>query len=285
MYYRFFYLIPFLAQLTFGQVDIFQVKIQSTTKINVPFAGTMSFLNTIDAMEGRYKEEVESKYDRFYTRMAMGGNRIAGKLLINDDQSLVMYNDSKKEYSEQDFQSIRENNGKPSIKDLTRMNPGGGNNSESRDSGSDKGTNENERPRPTIERSVSDELVKINQFMCQKVTTRISSPNGAFTMIEWITDDTLVFSFADKVQQELIESYGGTFTRQPTSDNWLNRLEPKNKYNKIAGKIVKSTMTSYNEKDKPSFSMEMEISLAKKVEIDTSTFKIPDNYRKVDVLE
>ena len=96
MYYRFFYLIPFLAQLTFGQIDIFQVKIQSTTKINVPFAGTMSFLNTIDAMEGRYKEEVESKYDRFYTRMAMGGNRIAGKLLINDDQSLVMYNDSKK---------------------------------------------------------------------------------------------------------------------------------------------------------------------------------------------
>ena len=165
------------------------------------------------------------------------------------------------------------------------MNPGGGNNSESRDSGSDEGTNENERPRPTIERSVSDELVKINQFMCQKVTTRISSPNGAFTMIEWITDDTLVFSYADKVQQELIESYGGTFTRQPTSDNWLNRLEPKNKYNKIAGKIVKSTMTSYNEKDKPSFSMEMEISLAKKVEIDTSTFKIPDNYRKVDVLE
>ena len=44
-------------------------------------------------------------------------------------------------------------------------------------------------------------------------------------------------------------------------------------------------MTSYNEKDKPSFSMEMEISLAKKVEIDTSIFKIPDNYRKVDILE
>ena len=134
--YLAFFFIPFL----FAQSDVDQVEIKTITKIDVPFAGTMTFSNTIHAANGKFKEEVESSFDRFYTRMAMGGNRTAGKIINYDDQSLIMYSESKKQFAAEDFQTIKNNDGTPSLKDVTRMNPGGNND---RDRENDKSNSEN----------------------------------------------------------------------------------------------------------------------------------------------
>jgi len=42
---------------------------------------------------------VESKYEKFYVRMFAGGNKIVGKILSQENQSLLMYNKSEKKYS------------------------------------------------------------------------------------------------------------------------------------------------------------------------------------------
>ena len=283
--YLAFFFIPFL----FAQSDVDQVEIKTITKIDVPFAGTMTFSNTIHAANGKFKEEVESSFDRFYTRMAMGGNRTAGKIINYDDQSLIMYSESKKQFAAEDFQTIKNNDGTPSLKDVTRMNPGGNND---RDRESNKSNSEdkadqnsNERPKPTVERIISKDLEQVNQFTCKKVITKISSSSGVFTMVEWITEDTLILNYADSVQRDLVESYGGTLSPQPSSSSWVSRIEPKKKHEVVNGKIIKSSMTSFNEKGKPSFSMQMEISSAKEVDFNPLMFTVPKNYRKVDELE
>ena len=104
-------------------------------------------------------------------------------------------------------------------------------------------------------------------------------------MVEWITEDTLILDFADTIQRDLVESYGGTLSAQPTSSSWVSRIEPKKKHEVVNGKIIKSSMTSVNEKGKASFSMQMEISSAKKVDFNPLMFIVPKNYRKVDELE
>ena len=128
-------------------------------------------------------------------------------------------------------------------------------------------------------------MEQVNQFICKKVVTKISSSSGVFTMVEWITEDTLILDFADTVQRDLVESYGGTLSEQPSSSSWVSRIEPKKKYEVVNGKIIKSSMTSINEKGKPSFSMQMEILSAKEVDFNPLMFIVPKNYRKVDELE
>ena len=128
-------------------------------------------------------------------------------------------------------------------------------------------------------------MEQVNQFTCKKVVTKISSSSGVFTIVEWITEDTLILDFADSVQRGLVESYGGTLSPQPSSSSWVNRIEPKKKHEVINGKIIKSSMTSINEKGKSSFSMQMEISSAKEVDFNPLMFIVPKNYRKVDELE
>ena len=221
--------------------------------------------------------------------MAMGGNRTAGKIINYDDQSLIMYSESKKQFATEDFQTIKNNDGTPSLKDVTKMNPGGNND---RDRENDKSNSENnadqnsnEEPKPTVERIISKDLEQVNQFTCKKVVTKISSSSGVFTIVEWITEDTLIVNYADSVQRDLVESYGGTLSPQPSSSSWVSRIEPKKKHEVVNGKIIKSSMTSFNEKGKPSFSMQMEISSAKEVDFNPLMFTVPKNYRKVDELE
>ena len=185
--------------------------------------------------------------------------------------------------------TIKNNDGTPSLKDVTRMNPGGNND---RDRENDKSNSENnadqnsnERPKPTVERIISKDLEQVNQFTCKKVVTKISSSSGVFTIVEWITEDTLIVNYADSVQRDLVESYGGTLSPQPSSSSWVSRIEPKKKHEVVNGKIIKSSMTSINEKGKPSFSMQMEILSAKEVDFNPLMFIVPKNYRKVDELE
>lgn len=262
-----------------------QIEIKTITKLDIPYAGKITLSSNIHATNGLYREEVESKYDRFYVRMMAGGNRKAGKLINQLGEVLIMYDIADKEYASEMFEEIRNNSGKPTLKDVTSMTPGGGN----RDNDSESSDNPDDEPeeqiKPTVNRFVSNEFEEINGFKCRKITTRISRDDGFMQMNEWVTTDTAIFIFVNNVEKNLIESYNGTYNKTPSSNDWITQIDPDQNFENISGEVVKSKMEFLDDEGKSSFSMDMEILTAKRVPYDTSKFNLPKTYKLVDELD
>ena len=86
----------FLFSFIFSQSNTQQVEISISTTMDIAYAGKIFLKTTQRASQGLYKEEVESKYEKFYVRMFAGGNKTVGKILSQEDQSLLMYNKTEK---------------------------------------------------------------------------------------------------------------------------------------------------------------------------------------------
>ena len=125
----------------FAQPVFEQIEIKSITRLNIPYAGKITLNSTINAADGLYREEVQSEYDRFYVRMMAGGNKTAGKLINQSKELLIMYDMSDKEFASEEFEDIRNNSGKPTLKDVTNMSPGGGGNRNQNNSNEDRNDN------------------------------------------------------------------------------------------------------------------------------------------------
>ena len=271
-------LFPFL----FAQDNTQQVEINISTTVDFAYAGKI-FLNTTQyASKGLYKEEVESKYEKFYVRMFAGGNKIVGKILSQEDQSLLMYSKSEKKFSEEMFQDIKKNNGVPTLKDVTKMNPRGERGNDN-SSGTTSTTNQAESDRD-ISRLISNNSYDINGFNCQKITTKISDENGSVLIEEWITNDTSLFIFVNNELSSLTASYGGTHTKSGDSSSWIKAIDPNKKITTIPGEIIKSSIVWKNDEGKNTFSMTREVLSAVFSDFNSSEFEISKNFKKVSQL-
>ena len=272
-------LFPFL----FAQDNTQQVEINISTTVDIAFAGKI-FLNTTQyASKGLYKEEVDSKYEKFYVRMFAGGNKIVGKILSQEDQSLLMYSKSEKKYSKEMFQDIKKNNGIPTLKDITKMNPGGERGNEN--SSDTTSITSQAQPDREIARSISNDSYDINGFNCQKITTRISDANGSVLIEEWISNDTSLFIFVNNELSSLTASYGGTHNKSGDSANWIKAIDPNKKITTIPGEIIKSSIVWKNDEGKNTFSMTREVLSAVFSDFNSSEFKISNKFKKVSELD
>ena len=272
-----------LFSFLFAQENTQQVEINISTTVDIAFAGKI-FINTTQyASKGLYKEEVESKYEKFYVRMFAGGNKIVGKILSQEDQSLLMYSKSEKKYSEEMFQDIRNNDGIPTLKDVRKMNPGrGGDNDNSSDTNS---TTSQVEPDREIARSISNNSYDINGFNCEKITTKISDANGSVLIEEWISNDTSLFIFVENELSALTSSYGGTHTKSGDSSSWIKAIDPNKKITTIPGEIIKSSIVWKNDEGKNTFSMTREVLSAVFSDFNSSEFEITKKFKKVSELD
>ena len=272
-----------LFSFLFAQSNTHQVKINISTTMDIAYAGKIFLKTTQYASKGLYREEVESKYEKFYVRMFAGGNKIVGKILSQEDQSLLMYNKSEKKYSKEMFQDIRKNNGIPMLKDVTKMNPSGGRgNDNSSDSTSTTSPVESERE---IARSISNNSYDINGFNCQKITTKISDANGSVLIEEWISNDTSLFIFVENELSYLTSSYGGTHNKSGDSSSWIKAIDPNKKITTIPGEIIKSRIVWKNDEGKKTFSMTKEVLSAFFSDFNSSEFEISKKFKKVSELD
>ena len=276
----------------FAQPVFEQIEIKSITRLNIPYAGKITLSSTINAADGLYREEVQSEYDRFYVRMMAGGNKTAGKLIDQSKELLIMYDMSDKEFASEEFEVIRNNSGKPTLKDVTNMSPGGGgnrnqnNSNEDRDDDNDSNEEESSSDeKPTIERTVSSAYEMVNGFKCKKITTRISRDGGYMQMQEWITPDTSFFIFVNNIEKNVVESYDGSYSKTPSSNDWVSRIDPDRNFEIISGEVVKNTMEMLDEEGETSFSMDMEILSVKRVPYDSLKFTLPEEFKLVDQLD
>ena len=279
--YRFYLLL--FANIVFAQPNFKQVEINISTTMDIAYAGKIFLKTTQLVSDGLYKEEVQSEYEKFYVRIFAGGNKTVGKVINNSKQALIMYDKTKKKYTEELFKDIRENNGIPLLKDVTKMEPGGNNNrSNSSDSSRYEDRNNINRE---IARSISNDFININGFDCQKITTNISDTNGTVQIEEWVTSDTSLFMFVESELISLINSYGGTYSKPRDSSNWIKAIDSNKKIDTIAGEIIKSSIVWKNNEGENSFSMSREVLSAAEVNYNFKEFEISKKFKKVPELD
>ena len=279
--YRFYLLL--FTSIVFAQPNFKQVEINISTTMDIAYAGKIFLKTTQLVSDGLYKEEVQSEYEKFYVRIFAGGNKTVGKVINNSKQALIMYDKTKKKYTEELFKDIRENNGIPLLKDVTKMEPGGNNNrSNSSDSSRSEDRNNINRE---IARSISNDFININGFNCQKITTKISDTNGTVQIEEWVTSDTSLFMFVESKLISLINSYGGVYSKPRDSSNWIKAIDSNKKIDTIAGEIIKSSIVWKNNEGEISFAMSRELLSAAEVNYNFKEFEISKKFKKVPELD
>ena len=285
-----FLIIIFISSNIFSQT---QVVIVEEMLMDVPFAGEIKYKTTKYASDNLYKRDMEIEVGSFLVRMAMGGNKKLGELLDGDSKVRTVYNLKDKEYAQENFQTIIDNDGKPTLEIPFGgpMGGGGGGNSNNDDDNEDEDNGEddeedndedvNEEVSNEVKRVIEKGYEKVGEFSTKKVTTEMTGNRGRVIIEEWFTTDTSLFRYTMDVESKLASAYGGNAQTFPRSFSESMLRSAGHEFESVEGRLVKYNMSPV---DGDGFKMGFEIKKIKKQPFKKSDFSIPTKWKKVDEL-
>ena len=277
-----FLIVFFISSNIFSQT---QVVIVEEMLMDVPFAGEIKYTTTKYASDNLFKRDMEIEVGSFLVRMAMGGNKKLGEFIDGNKKMRTVYDLNEEEYAQENFQTIIDNDGKPTLEIPFGgpMGGGGGGNSNNEENDQDEEdedqVDENE-DNNEVRRVIEKGYEKIGEFSTKKVTTEMMGSRGRVIIEEWFTTDTSLFRFAIDVESKLASAYGGkaqTFPRS-FSESMLRRAG--HEFESVEGRVVKYQMSPI---DDDGFKMGFEIKINKQP-FKKSDFSIPTKWKKVDEL-
>lgn len=285
-----FLIIIFISSNIFSQT---QVVIVEEMLMDVPFAGEIKYKTTKYASDNLYKRDMEIEVGSFLVRMAMGGNKKLGEFLDGDSKVRTVYNLKDKEYAQENFQTIIDNDGKPTLEIPFGgpMGGGGGGNSNNDDDNEDEDNGEddeedndedvNEEVSNEVKRVIEKGYEKVGEFSTKKVTTEMTGNRGRVIIEEWFTTDTSLFRYTMDVESKLASAYGGNAQTFPRSFSESMLRSAGHEFESVEGRLVKYNMSPV---DGDGFKMGFEIKKIKKQPFKESDFSIPTKWKKVDEL-
>ena len=285
-----FLIIIFISSNIFSQT---QVVIVEEMLMDVPFAGEIKYKTTKYASDNLYKRDIEIEVGSFLVRMAMGGNKKLGEFLDGDSKVRTVYNLKDKEYAQENFQTIIDNDGKPTLEIPFGgpMGGGGGGNSNNDDDNEDEDNGEddeedndedvNEEVSNEVKRVIEKGYEKVGEFSTKKVTTEKTGNRGRVIIEEWFTTDTSLFRYTMDVESKLASAYGGNAQTFPRSFSESMLRSAGHEFESVEGRLVKYNMSPV---DGDGFKMGFEIKKIKKQPFKKSDFSIPTKWKKVDEL-
>ena len=277
-----FLIVFFISSNIFSQT---QVVIVEEMLMDVPFAGEIKYTTTKYASDNLFKRDMEIEVGSFLARMAMGGNKKLGEFIDGTKKMRTVYDLNEEEYAQENFQTIIDNDGKPTLEIPLGgpMGGGGGGNSNNEDDQQNEEDEEQvdeDEENNEVRRVIEKGYEKIGEFSTKKVTTEMMGSRGRVIIEEWFTTDTSLFRFAIDVESKLASAYGGkaqTFPRS-FSESMLRRAG--HEFESVEGRVVKYQMSPI---DDDGFKMGFEIKINKQP-FKKSDFSIPTNWKKVDEL-
>ena len=285
-----FLIIIFISSNIFSQT---QVVIVEEMLMDVPFAGEIKYKTTKYASDNLYKRDMEIEVGSFLVRMAMGGNKKLGEFLDGDSKVRTVYNLKDKEYAQENFQTIIDNDGKPTLEIPFGgpMGGGGGGNSNNDDDNEDEDNGEddeedndedvNEEVSNEVKRVIEKGYEKVGEFSTKKVTTEMTGNRGRVIIEEWFTTDTSLFRYTMDVESKLASAYGGNAQAFPRSFSESMLRSAGHEFESVEGRLVKYNMSPI---EGDGFKMGFEIKKIKKQPFKKSDFSIPTKWKKVDEL-
>ena len=284
-----FLIIIFISSNIFSQT---QVVIVEEMLMDVPFAGEIKYKTTKYASDNLYKRDMEIEVGSFLVRMAMGGNKKLGEFIDGDSKVRTVYNLKDKEYAQENFQTIIDNDGKPTL-EIPFGGPmgggGGGNSNNDDDDNEDEDNGEDEEEDKDDDEEVNNEVKrvieqgyeKVGEFSTKKVTTEMTGNRGRVIIEEWFTTDTSLFRYTMNVESKLASAYGGNAQAFPRSFSESMLRNAGHEFESVEGRLVKYNMSPV---DGDGFKMGFEIKKIKKQPFKKSDFSIPTKWKKVDEL-
>ena len=285
-----FLIIIFISSNIFSQT---QVVIVEEMLMDIPFAGEIKYKTTKYASDNLYKRDMEIEVGNFLVRMTMGGNKKLGEFLDGDSKVRTVYNLKDKEYAQENFQTIIDNDGKPTLEIPFGgpMGGGGGGNSNNDDDNEDEDNGEddeedndedvNEEVSNEVKRVIEKGYEKVGEFSTKKVTTEMTGNRGRVIIEEWFTTDTSLFRYTMDVESKLASAYGGNAQTFPRSFSESMLRSAGHEFESVEGRLVKYNMSPV---DGDGFKMGFEIKKIKKQPFKKSDFSIPTKWKKVDEL-
>jgi len=285
-----FLIIIFISSNIFSQT---QVVIVEEMLMDVPFMGEIKYKTTKYASDNLYKRDMEFEIGSFLVRMAMGGNKKLGEFIDGDSKVRTVYNLKDKEYAQENFQTIIDNDGKPTLEIPFGgpMGGGGGGNSNNDDDNEDEDNGEddeedndedvNEEVSNEVKRVIEKGYEKVGEFSTKKVTTEMTGNRGRVIIEEWFTTDTSLFRYTMDVESKLASAYGGNAQTFPRSFSESMLRSAGHEFESVEGRLVKYNMSPV---DGDGFKMGFEIKKIKKQPFKKSDFSIPTKWKKVDEL-
>ena len=256
-----------------------QVVVKEVMFMDAPYIGEVTTTTSKYAADGLFRQEASIEVDRFLIRLAMGGNKSLGSILNGKTESRIVYNAKDEEYAMETFDTIRVNDGIPTLKATTgRMNMGVG-------SGGGRGNDnsDEEEEKAEFDRTISKLLERMPGFDARKVTTKIKGKNGIILVEEWFTTDTTLLQFVSEVEADLVASYGGQKQNNPRSFSERMLKQAEQEFESVPGRMVKYTMEMTD--DDNGFKMVWELKSIREVPFNMADFKISSDYEKVDELD
>lgn len=256
-----------------------QVVVKEVMFIDAPYVGEVTTTTSKYAADGLFRQEASIEVDRFLIRLAMGGNKSLGSILNGKTESRIVYNAKDEEYAMETFDTIRVNDGIPTLKaTIGRMNMGGG-------SGGGRGNDnsDEEEEKAEFDRTISKLLERMPGFDARKVTTKIKGKNGIILVEEWFTTDKTLLQFVSEVEADLVASYGGQKRNNPRSFSETMLKQAEQEFKSVPGHMVKYTMEMKDEDN--GFKMVWELKSIREVPFNMADFKISSDYEKVDELD
>jgi len=256
-----------------------QVVVKEVMFIDAPYVGEVTTTTSKYAADGLFRQEASIEVDRFLIRLAMGGNKSLGSIMNGKTEFRIVYNAKDEEYAHETFDTIRANDGKPTLKStIGRMNMGGG-------SGGGRGNDnsDEEEGKAEFDRTISKLLERMPGFDARKVTTKIKGKNGIILVEEWFTTDTTLLQFVSEVEADLVASYGGQKQNNPRSFSERMLKQAEQEFESVPGRMVKYTMEMTD--DDNGFKMVWELKSIREVPFNMADFKISSDYEKVDELD
>ena len=285
-----FLIIIFISSNIFSQT---QVVIVEEMLMDIPFAGEIKYKTTKYASDNLYKRDMEIEVGNFLVRMTMGGNKKLGEFLDGDSKVRTVYNLKDKEYAQENFQTIIDNDGKPTLEIPFGgpMGGGGGGNSNNDDDNEDEDNGEddeedndedvNEEVSNEVKRVIEKGYEKVGEFSTKKVTTEMTGNRGRVIIEEWFTTDTSLFRYTMDVESKLASAYGGNAQAFPRSFSESMLRSAGHEFESVEGRLVKYNMSPI---EGDGFKMGFEIKKIKKQPFKESDFSIPTKWKKVDEL-
>ena len=273
-----------LLTLTVAYSYIFaqtQVVVTEVMFMDAPYIGEVITTTTKYVAEGLFRQESAIDVDRFFIRLAMGGNKTLGSILDGKNEIRIVYNAKDEEFAQETFDMIRDNDGKISLQGMRQFDVGGSNRRENSDQ---ENTDDDVAQENAIQRNISNETENIAGFNTRKVTTLITSDDGTMMIEEWFTTDTVLFHYVLDIEKGLVESYGGKKQNMPRSISESMLVQSEHDYDSVDGILVKYTMEMKDEDD-AGFRMNWELKSIREMPLKPSDFEIYRKYEKVDELD
>ena len=277
-----FLIVFFISSNIFSQT---QVVIVEEMLMDVPFAGEIKYTTTKYASDNLFKRDMEIEVGSFLVRMAMGGNKKLGEFIDGDKKMRTVYDLNEEEYAQENFQTIIDNDGKPTLEIPLGgpMGGGGGGNSNNEDDQQNEDNEEQvdeDEENNEVRRVIEKGYEKIGEFSTKKVTTEMMGSRGRVIIEEWFTTDTSLFRFAIDVESKLASAYGGKAQTFPRSFSESMLRRGGHEFESVEGRVVKYQMSPI---DDDGFKMGFEIKINKQP-FKKSDFSIPTKWKKVDEL-